>query len=109
MADLTLIEQCGAGATISGGVLSITLSDIGLNAASPTSSQILGALVLKRRSLMTDLLANDPAVGCSIGEPFSGLAVRGNRQQAEQQYTVSLYKDVSNEIVSISDPDDIAI
>lgn len=109
MADLTLIQQCGADATISNGVLSITLSQIGLDSATPTSSQLLGALILRRRSLMTDALSNDPTVGCSIGEPFSGLATRGNRQQAEQQYTVSLYKDVSNELVVISDPDDIAV
>lgn len=109
MADLALAEQFGEGATISGGVLAVTLSQIGLEATSPTTSQILGALVLKRQNLMTDALANDPTVGCFIGEPFPGLTTRNGRQQAEQQYTVSLYKDVTTDIVSISDPDDIAV
>ncbi|MEQ9671318.1 hypothetical protein [Coleofasciculus sp. G2-EDA-02] len=109
MADLTLIEQCGAGATISSGVLTIVLSQVGIDSASPTTSQILGALVLKRRSLMTDALASDPTVGCSVGEPLSGLTTRGSRQQSEQQYLVSLYRDIDSQLVAISDPDDISI
>lgn len=49
MAALTLQQQFGANASISGGILSITLADltaVGLNEANPSPADIAAALVL---------------------------------------------------------------
>ncbi|MEQ8383324.1 MAG: hypothetical protein RH949_13280 [Coleofasciculus sp. A1-SPW-01] len=109
MADLTLAEQFGNSSTISSGILTITLAEVGIDTPTPTTSQIIGALVLKRRSLMSDSSSVDPTIGCYIGEPSSGLTTRGDRQQAENAFTASLFRDVASETVTISDPDDIAV
>lgn len=107
--DFSIVEQFGQSATISGGILSVTLSELELDSATPTSSQIIGAFLLKRRSLMNDASLSDPSVGLTVDEPFTGLTTRQDRQQAQVQYSVSLYKDIDSNTTSISDPDQISI
>jgi len=105
MPDLTIQQQYGASATLNGGILSITLSEIGLDTLNPTTSQIDGAILLRRKSLLPADATNDPTIGTTIGDPFAGIATRGEVQQIEQQYSVSLYKTAGD--LSISDPDQI--
>ncbi|MEQ9373282.1 MAG: hypothetical protein RIG63_30305 [Coleofasciculus chthonoplastes F3-SA18-01] len=105
MADLTIQEQCGVSATISNGVLSITLIELGLDTTTPSSSQVLGALMLKRYQLQENntTAQDDVTVGCVVEAPFLGFA--RNDSQINARYTVNLYKIAP--ATSISDPDDI--
>ncbi|MEQ9486149.1 hypothetical protein [Coleofasciculus sp. F4-SAH-05] len=103
MPDLTIQEQCGASATISNGVLTITLSDIGLDNTTPSSSQVIGALILKRRQLQSPTAAEEATIGCVVDTPFFSFG--RNDSQINASYTISLYK--TSPATAIADPDDI--
>jgi hypothetical protein len=103
MPDLTIQEQCGSSATIADGVLSITLAELGLDNANPSSSQVIGALILKRRELQSPTATEDATIGCVVDAPFLGFA--RNDAQINASFTVNLYRIAP--ATSISDPDEI--
>ena len=107
MPELTIQQRFGTNATLSAGVLTIQLSDltsVGLDASSPTSSQILAALVLLSKGNEPINAADDPTIGATIADPFKSFVVRSGTDQIQHQYSINLYEtDNSTNL----DPDNI--
>lgn len=105
MPALTIPQVFGAGASITGGVLSIPLSDlaaVGLNGVTPTASEIYTAIMLRLVSQQTASSLEDIEVGVYIGEPF--LTVSRGNAQLERQFPVSVFTPFN---AATLDPDDV--
>lgn len=104
---LTLTNLFGANASLSGGVLSITLSDfsgIGLDGTDPSASDIAAALILNWKANQGTDADQDPTIGVTVGDEFRSFLTRGEQAQIEYQFPVSLYV-IDNS--SALDPDDV--
>jgi len=112
MAALTLTQQFGTNASISNGVLSITLADlaaVGLNGSSPSPADIAAALVLLWKANQGSSASDDPTVGVVVAESFVSkqFVSRGTTNpvaQIEYQYAVSIFTPDST---SALDPDSV--
>lgn len=105
MAALTIPEVFGSSASVTAGVLSISLADftaIGLTGATPTASEIFTAIMLRLVSQQTTGSIDDVLVGVYIGEPF--ISVVRTNTQLERQFPVSVFTPFSS---STLDPDDV--
>lgn len=105
MPALTITQVFGASAAVSGGVLSIDLSDfstVGLTNATPTASEIFTAILLRIISQQTSTSQEDTEVGVYIGEPFISV-VRSNTQ-LDRSFPVSVFTPFSS---STLDPDEV--
>lgn len=107
MAARTLLDLFGANASITSGVLSVTLADftdVGLDGASPDPTDIAAALVLKWKATQVDGSETDPTVGLVVQDEFKSFLLRGDQSHLEYQYPVSLY---IPDTTSTLDPDDV--
>lgn len=107
MAARTLADLFGASASLSGGVLSITLGDfsgVGLDNASPDPTDIAAALILYWQSTQATDADTDPTNGLVVNNEFKSFLTRGDSPQIEYQYPVSLY--VADTTASL-DPDNV--
>lgn len=106
MAAVTLQEVFGPSATLTGGVLSITIADftgVGLSAASTSAADIYAAMMLRLKSVQPTDAADDTTRGVVVGSTDFKTISR-NDTQLERQYTLSFYTPLN---ISAFDPDDV--
>lgn len=107
MPALTLQQQFGANATLSGGILSISLVDltaIGLNNSSPSASEIAAALILLWKQNQGTEAANDATIGVVVGDATKSFGFADRANQIQHQFPVSLYVSDSSGTI---DPDNV--
>lgn len=105
MPALTLAQVFGANASVTSGVLEITLADfssVGLTGVTPTASEIFTAIMLQIVASQTPTSQEDLDVGVFIGEPF--ISVVRNNEQLDRSFPVSVFTPFS---ASTLDPDDV--
>lgn len=104
---MDITQRFGTNASVTGGVLSIELTDlatVGLDAASPSADQIFAALILLNLANQPVGAADDISVGVTVEAGFKSFLDRNGTTQLERQYTCSLYTpDTTGDI----DPDDV--
>ena len=102
----TLTDLFGSSASLSGGVLSITLADfVKLNDTTPSATQIAAA-ILEYWATSTTSLTDDNTAGivAATFQPSKAFVTRNNVSQIEQGFTINTYRaDTSASF----DPDDI--
>lgn len=88
---LTLAQRFGTGATLSGGVLSITITNLtNLTSSTATADQILAAIILHNKAIQPTNALDDATNGVTIDDPFKSFA--RNDTQIQHSYSVSLYE-----------------
>lgn len=102
----TVQQIFGPNATLSSGVLTISLSDfssVGLTAATAQPGDIVAALILRIISVTpANAATEDKAWPITIGEPF--ISVVRDNEQLERSFPVSLYTPFN---AAVFDPDDV--
>jgi hypothetical protein len=102
----SLTSLFGANASVSSGVLSITLADFTeLDGSSPTATQIAAA-ILQYWATSTTSLTDDNTAGvvASSFQPSKTFVTRNNVSQIEQGFTINTYR---ADTTTSFDPDDV--
>ncbi len=101
---LSLAQRFGAGSTLSGGVLSITITNLsGLSSATASPDQILAAIILQNKAIQPTNALDDATNGVTIDDPFKSFA--RNDTQIQHSYSVNLYESAGS--IGALDPDNV--
>lgn len=106
MAEPTLQQVFGAGATQTATTITITKADLtGLTAsATNTAESLFVALLLKAGASLTDAnLQTNPDQSISIVDSFESLVTRNNTSYRQKTYSVNLQKLDANTPISPND------
>ena len=101
---LTVVQRFGTGASISGGVLSITVANLtGLSSGTTSADKILAAIILHNKSIQPTGAADDVTNGVVIDDPFKSFA--RSDTQIQHSYSVNLYESAGS--IGALDPDNV--
>lgn len=101
---LTLDERFGTGASLSGGVLSITITNLtGLTSSTASADKILAAIILHNKAIQPTNAADDATNGVTIDDPYKSFA--RNDTQIQHSYSVNLYESAGS--LGALDPDNV--
>ncbi len=101
---LSLEQRFGTGASLSGGVLSVNITNLtGLTSATATPDQIFAAMILHNKAIQPTNALDDATVGVTIDDPF--LQIVRSDSQIQYSYNVGLYKAAA--LGGSLDPDDV--
>ena len=101
---LTLAQRFGTGATLSGGTLSVNITNLtGLTSATATPDQIFAAMILHNKAIQPANAADDATVGVTIDDPFKSFS--RNDTQVQHSYSVNLYESAG--AIAALDPDNV--
>ncbi|MBE9191397.1 hypothetical protein IQ230_13785 [Gloeocapsopsis crepidinum LEGE 06123] len=108
MAEPTLQQVFGAGATQDATTLTIAKADlaaVGLTASATNTAEslIVGILLLAKNTLTAAALDSNPDQSISIEDSFDSLVTRNNQTFRQKTYSVNLQK---LDTASTIDPDD---
>lgn len=100
----TLVERFGTGATLTSGVLSITVANLtGLSSGTTSADKILAAILLHNKANQPSGAADDTTNGVVIDDPYKSFA--RSDTQIQHSYSVNLYESAG--AIGALDPDNV--
>lgn len=101
--SLSLAQVFGPSATLTGGVLTCTVTELfQLDDPAATPAQIVAALIMGLKAIQPSNASEIATLGIVVGDPFSTLS--RNDTQLERQYPVGIYTPIN---ITALDPDDV--
>ncbi|MGP1387663.1 MAG: hypothetical protein ACTS2F_29265 [Thainema sp.] len=101
---LSITQRFGASATLTAGVLSVTITELAnLDDPQASADQILAAMILHSKAVQPTNALDDATVGVTIDDPFKSFARTDT--QIQHSYSVNLYEVASG--AGALDPDDV--